>query len=208
VSDGSERDRVEPLPNAPPARPSWIGSRLGGYEILASLGAGGMGEVFRARDLKLGRDVAVKVLPEAFSRDSERVARFQREARFLAALSHPNIASIHGLEESDGRHALVLELVPGETLAKRISRGPLPVAEALPIFAQVADALEAAHAKGIIHRDLKPSNVAITPEGRVKLLDFGLAKALSPGVADDGTGSPTLFDGDTREGRVLGRPHT
>ena len=184
---------------------SWIGRRLGSYEILAPLGAGGMGEVYRAKDLKLGREVALKVLPEAFSRDPERVSRFQREARLLAALNHPNIASIHGLEESAGRHALVLELVPGGTLAERTSRGPVSVAEALPIFRQMADALEAAHEKGIIHRDLKPSNVAVTPDGQVKLLDFGLAKALmGAGSAGDPTSSPTVSEFGTREGLILG----
>jgi serine/threonine protein kinase/tetratricopeptide (TPR) repeat protein len=184
---------------------SWVGRRLGNHEMLAPLGSGGMGEVYRAKDLKLGREVAVKVLPEEFSRDAQRVARFQREARLLAALNHPNIASIHGLEESEGRHALVLELVPGETLARRIFRGRIPVAEALSIFGQVADALEAAHGKAIIHRDLKPSNVSITPEGRVKLLDFGLAKALSPaGAGDDSSASPTLSEVGTAEGRIIG----
>jgi serine/threonine protein kinase/TolB-like protein len=189
----------------PEAAPFWIGRRLGNYEVLARLGSGGMGEVYRARDLKLGRDVAVKVLPEEFSRDAQRIARFQREARLLAALNHPNIASIHGLEESEGRHALVLELVPGETLARRIFRGRIPVAEALSLFGQVADALEAAHGTAIVHRDLKPSNVSITPEGRVKLLDFGLAKALSPaGAGDDSSAPPTLSEVGTAEGRVVG----
>jgi serine/threonine-protein kinase len=139
---------------------------------------------------------------------TERVSRFQREAR-LAALNHPNIASIHGLEESEGRHALVLELVPGETLAERTSRGPVPVAEALPIFRQVADALEAAHDKGIIHRDLKPANVAITAQGQVKLLDFGLAKAVAAaGSVDDRTSSPTVSEVGSRQGLILGRPRT
>jgi serine/threonine protein kinase len=164
-----------------------------------------MGEVYRAKDLKLGRDVALKVLPEGFSRDPERVARFQREARLLAALNHPSIASIYGLEESEGRHALALELVPGETLATRMFRGLLPLAEALSIFRQVADA-RGAHEKGIIHRDLKPANVAVTPEGRVKLLDFGLAKAFTgPGAEGDPTiSSPTVSDVGTREGQTLG----
>ena len=187
---------------SPEAGRSWIGRRLGSYEVLAPLGAGGMGEVYRAKDLKLGRDVALKVLPGAFSRDRERVSRLKREARLLAALNHPNIASIYGLEESEGRHALVLELVPGGTLAEH---GPVSVAEALTIFRQVADALEAAHEKGIIHRDLKPSNVAVTPDGRVKLLDFGLAKALAgAGSAADPTPSPTVSEVDTREGMILG----
>jgi Tol biopolymer transport system component len=186
------------------ARP-WVGRRVGGYEILAPLGAGGMGEVYRAKDTTLGREVALKVLPEAFSRDLERVARFQREARLLAALNHPNIASIHGLEESNGHHYLVLELVPGESLAEKAARGPLPLDELLPIFRQMAVALEAAHEKGIVHRDLKPANVAVTPEGEAKLLDFGLAKAFSaePAAADPDD-SPTLSEAGTREGLILG----
>ena len=184
---------------------SWVGRRLGGYEVLAPLGAGGMGEVYRARDTKLGREVALKVLPEAFSRDPERVARFKREARLLAALNHPNIASIHGLEESDDRHFLVLELVPGESLDETARRGPLPLDELLPIFQQMAVALEAAHEKGIVHRDLKPANVAVTPEGEVKLLDFGLAKAFSAeAAAADPDDSPTLSEAGTREGLILG----
>ena len=194
-----------PKEASPEAGRSWIGRRLGSYEVLAPLGAGGMGEVYRAKDLKLGREVALKVLPEAFSRDPECVSRFQHEARVLAALNHPNIASIHGLEEWAGQHALVLELVPGGTLAERTRRGPVPVAEALPIFRQVADALEGAHEKGIIHRDLKPSNVAVTPDGQVKLLDFGLAKAFTgAGSAGDATTSPTVSEVGTREGLILG----
>jgi eukaryotic-like serine/threonine-protein kinase len=143
------------------------GTRLGPYEIVALIGAGGMGEVYRARDSRLGRDVAIKVLPEAFARDGERLARFQREAKMLAALNHPNIASIYGFEDSGNVHALVMELVPGETLQQQIAReGPLPLEEALGICSQIAEALEAAHEKGIIHRDLKPANVKVTPEGR------------------------------------------
>src|SRR5215471_14624545 len=153
------------------------GTRLGSYEILTAIGAGGMGEVYRARDGKLGRDVAIKVLPSAFVNDPERLARFQREARMLAALNHPNIATIYGLEQSDGIHFLIMELVPGETLAERVKAGPVPVDEAPKIAAQIAEALEAAHEKNIIHRDLKPANVKVTPEGKVKVLDFGLAKA-------------------------------
>ncbi len=154
------------------------GSRLGPYEILSPLGAGGMGEVYRARDAKLNRDVAIKVLPEAVA-DGERLARFQREAQVLASLNHPHIAAIYGLEKSGHVEALVLELVEGETLAERIGAGPIPVDEALAIARQIADALEAAHEKGIVHRDLKPANVKVTPEGKVKVLDFGLAKALT-----------------------------
>src|SRR6267378_915089 len=153
------------------------GSKLGSYEIQSPLGAGGMGEVYRARDSKLGRDVAIKVLPEAFAHDPERLSRFQREAKMLAALNHPNIATIFGLEHSDGVQYLVMELVAGETLAQRVKRdGPVPVEEALTIAKQIAEALEAAHEKSIIHRDLKPANVKLTPEGKVKVLDFGLAK--------------------------------
>ena len=150
---------------------SWVGRRIGGYEVVSLLGAGGMGEVYRATDTELGRDVALKLLPEEFAEDRERLERFRREARLLAALSHPGIAAIYGLEESGGLRFLVLELVPGETLAGRIARGPIPMAEALPIFHQVAEALEAAHEKGIVHRDLKPANVKITPEGRVKVFE-------------------------------------
>src|SRR5215470_15979361 len=154
------------------------GARLGPYEILAAIGAGGMGEVYRARDTKLGRDVAIKVLPEAFVADPERVARFQREAKTLAALNHPHIGGIYGLEDADGVRALVLELVEGPTLADRIAQGPIPLDEALPIARQIAEALEAAHEAGIIHRDLKPANIKLRPDGTVKVLDFGVAKAL------------------------------
>ena len=181
------------------------GVRLGPYEILSPLGAGGMGEVYRARDVKLHRDVAIKVLPEAVAADPERLARFEREAQVLAALNHPHIAAIHGVEQADGIRALVLELVPGETLAERIAAGPIPVDEALAIARQIADALEAAHARGIVHRDLKPANVKITPDGGVKVLDFGLAKALSvDGSAPDVTHSPTLTAQATQAGVVMG----
>jgi len=152
------------------------GTRLGPYEIQSALGAGGMGEVYRARDTRLKREVALKILPESFASDPDRLARFQREAEVLASLNHPNIAAIHGLEESDGISALVMELVEGETLADRVARGPVPIDEALPIAKQIAEALEAAHEQGIIHRDLKPANIKITPNGDVKVLDFGLAK--------------------------------
>src|SRR5262245_43187010 len=155
------------------------GSRLGPYEIQSAIGAGGMGEVYRARDGRLQRDVAIKVLPEAVAKDPERLARFQREAQVLAALNHSNIAHIHGLEDSSGTPALVLELVEGETLAERLAAGPLAPDEALGIARQIADALEAAHEKGIVHRDLKPANVKLTPDGMVKVLDFGLAKAMA-----------------------------
>jgi Tol biopolymer transport system component len=180
------------------------GIRLGPYEILSPLGAGGMGEVYRARDGKLNRDVAIKVLPEAFALDAERLARFRREAQVLASLNHPHIAAIYGLEESGGIEALVLELVPGETLAERLVRGPIPVEEALEIARQIADALEAAHEKGIVHRDLKPANVKLTPEGKVKVLDFGLAKALTgDSSSPDVSTSPTLT-GMTQAGVVIG----
>jgi serine/threonine protein kinase/Tol biopolymer transport system component len=181
------------------------GSRLGPYEVLGPLGAGGMGEVYRARDAKLNRDVAIKVLPEAFAADAERLARFRREAQVLAALNHPHIAAIYGLEESGGIEALVLELVPGETLAERLARGPIPVDEALEIARQIADALEAAHEKGIVHRDLKPANVKLTPEGKVKVLDFGLAKALSGDASSpDVSRSPTMTAQATQAGVVIG----
>ena len=154
-----------------------IGQTLGPYVVSARLGEGGMGEVYRAWDTKLGRDVAIKVLPALFTSNHERLARFEREARTLAALNHPHIGAIYGLEESGGIRALVLEFVDGPTLADRLSRGRLPIAEALPIAIQIADALDAAHDKGIVHRDLKPANIKITADGVVKVLDFGLAKA-------------------------------
>ena len=163
------------------------GVRLGPYAIAAQIGVGGMGEVYRATDTKLDRDVAIKVLPESLAGDPDRIARFQREARTLASLNHPNIAQIHGLEESDGIKALVMELVEGPTLADRIAQGAIPVDEALPIAKQIAEALEAAHEQGIIHRDLKPANVKLRPDGVVKVLDFGLAKALDPGAMSPGS---------------------
>jgi serine/threonine protein kinase len=149
------------------------GTRLGPYEILSALGAGGMGEVYRARDTKLDRDVAIKVLPEAFAADPERIARFQREAKTLAALNHPHIAAIYGIEESGGTQALVMELVEGEDLSQRIVRGAIPVEEALPMARQIAEALEAAHEQGIIHRDLKPANIKVRPDGAVKVWTLG-----------------------------------
>ena len=152
------------------------GTRLGAYEILSSLGAGGMGEVYRAVDSNLGRHVAIKVLPDAFAEDPERLSRFDREARTLAALNHPNIAAIYGLERSASGTALVMELVEGPTLADRIALGAIPLDEAIPIATQIAEALEAAHDHNIIHRDLKPANIKVRPDGTVKVLDFGLAK--------------------------------
>ncbi len=187
--------------------PLSAGTRLGPYEILSALGAGGMGEVYRARDTKLDRAVAIKILPEAFAADTERIARFQREAKTLASLNHPNIAHIHGLEESNDVRALVMELVEGEDLAQRIARGAIPVAEALPIAKQMADALESAHEQGIIHRDLKPANIKVRPDGTVKVLDFGLAKAMEPtGVASPSVSqSPTITTpAMTQAGMILG----
>jgi serine/threonine-protein kinase len=170
------------------------GARIGGYEVLSLLGAGGMGEVYRARDTKLNRDVALKILPESFALDADRLARFRREAQVLASLNHPNIAAIYGFEESNATQALVLELVEGPTLADRIARGPILLDEALPIAKQVAKALEAAHEQGIIHRDLKPANVKLRPDGTIKLLDFGLAKALA---TDPLTSPATLMNSPT-----------
>jgi len=185
--------------------PIQSGTHLGPYEILSAIGAGGMGEVYRARDPKLGRDVAIKVLPEAFADDPARMARFQREAKVLASLDHPNIATIHGLEESGGTRALVMQLVEGPTLADRIKQGPIPVEEAIRIARQIADALEYAHERGIIHRDLKPANVKVTNDDAVKVLDFGLAKALEgdPASIDIST-SPTISRMATQQGVLLG----
>jgi serine/threonine protein kinase len=184
---------------------SMIGKTLAHYEITLQLGKGGMGEVYQAKDRKLGRDVAIKVLPEEFARDADRVARFQREAKLLASLNHPNIAAIYGLEGSDGTNFLVLELVEGETLADQIKRGPIPVEESLKLALQIAEALEAAHEKGVIHRDLKPANIKVTPEGKVKVLDFGLAKAFAGEQADlNLSNSPTLSQAATQQGVILG----
>ena len=182
------------------------GARLGTYEIVALIGAGGMGEVYRARDGKLTRDVALKILPPLFARDPERLARFSREANLLATLNHPNIAAIYGFESSDHSPALVLEMVEGPTLADRIERGPIPLEDALPIARQIADALEAAHAQGIVHRDLKPANIKVRDDGTVKVLDFGLAKAIavdsSPGVVPL---SPTITSpAATAMGTIMG----
>jgi serine/threonine protein kinase len=182
------------------------GTRLGPYEIAAPLGTGGMGEVFRARDTRLNRDVALKLLPDAFAADHDRLARFRREAQVLASLNHPHVAAIYGLEESDGHLALVLELVEGQTLDARLRRGPIPIDECLAIAGQIAEGLEAAHERGIIHRDLKPANVKITPDGSVKLLDFGLAKAMHADegpTASDLSQSPTQTS-PTHTGVILG----
>ena len=171
-----------------------IGQKLGPYEILAKLGEGGMGEVYRARDTMLDRDVAIKVLPDSFATDPDRVARFEREAKTLAALNHPNVGQIYGVYESGSRRALVLELVEGPTLADRIAMGPVPLEDALPIARQIADSLEAAHEHGIVHRDLKPANIKLRADGTVKVLDFGLAKAIDPAAAalSGVSQSPTL----------------
>ena len=156
------------------------GTRLGPYEIVAAIGAGGMGEVYRARDTKLNRDVAIKVLPDLFAKDPERLARLTREAQTLASLNHPNIAHIHGLEEFGGVRALVMELVEGRDLSQRMAQGTIPIDETLAIAKQIAEALEAAHDQGIVHRDLKPANIKVRADGTVKVLDFGLAKAMEP----------------------------
>jgi serine/threonine protein kinase len=189
----------------------FAGRRIGAYQIQTLLGAGGMGEVYRARDTKLGRDVAIKILPSEFTSHTDRLARFQREARVLASLNHPHIGAIYGIEDAPCEagahvHALVLELVEGDTLAERLRRGPVPVAEALTIARQVVDALDAAHEKGIVHRDLKPANIKITPAGVVKVLDFGLAKleAKSGEGVEGVSESPTITVNDTREGLIVG----
>ena len=186
-----------------------IGKTISNYKVTSELGKGGMGEVWRAQDTKLGRDVALKVLPESFAQDPERLERFEREARVLASLSHPHIAGIFGFEDVDGKRFLVMEVAEGETLSERIARGPVPVADAVKIAAQIAEALEVAHEKGIVHRDLKPGNVMVTDEGQVKVLDFGLAKAmgihpLSGSSGQDWTQSPTLAPGGTQAGMLLG----
>ena len=180
------------------------GTRVGAYEILSAIGAGGMGEVYRARDTKLGREVAIKVVADGFTHDPQRVARFQSEAQLLAALNHPHIATIHGLEDANGSQFLVMELVEGETLAERLKSGPIPVGEALGIARQIADALQAAHEKGIIHRDLKPANIALTSSGQVKVLDFGLAKMLEGTAGGDISVSPTMSLAFTQAGMILG----
>src|SRR5216110_2413692 len=172
------------------------------YRIISKLGEGGMGEVYRASDTKLGRDVAIKVIPQTFARDPDRMARFTREAQVLASLNHPNIAAIYGVEEG----ALVMELVEGPTLADRIAQGPIPIDEALPIARQIAEALEYAHEKGIVHRDLKPANIKLRPDGTVKVLDFGLAKAISPDALtmEAAHASTITSDHATQAGIILG----
>jgi serine/threonine protein kinase len=190
-----------------------IGRTIGPYHVLAKLGEGGMGEVWRATDTRLHRDVALKLIPDAFAHDPDRLARFEREARTLAALNHPNIAQVYGLEDSRGdgpaappAQAIVMELVEGPTLADRIAQGPIPVDEALPIAKQIADALEAAHEQGIVHRDLKPANIKLRPDGTVKVLDFGLAKAIESGPAGPSSAasmSPTITSPALTERNVI-----
>jgi serine/threonine protein kinase len=188
--------------------PISAGTRLGPYEIVAKLGEGGMGEVYRAKDTKLNREVAIKVLPAAVAQDPERLARFRREAQVLASLNHPNIAAIYGLDEAGDKLFLVLELVEGEDLSEHLKRGSVPLGEALEIARQIALALEEANDKGIVHRDLKPANVKLTPDGKVKVLDFGLAKAYSADASGGGTldsgNSPTMTHAATMAGMILG----
>jgi tetratricopeptide (TPR) repeat protein len=197
-------DRGVACAMSPQGRTALTGRQLGPYIVGPLLGAGGMGEVYRARDTKLGRDVALKILPAGAGSHPDRLARFGREARLLAALSHPNIAVIYGIEDTGDVPALVLELVEGPTLAEQVTKGPLPPTEAVRIAKQIADALDAAHKKGIIHRDLKPANIKITPDGRVKVLDFGLAKIAAGDGAVDPTHAPTVTTGATREGTIAG----
>ena len=192
-----------------------VGSRLGHYDVTSLLGEGGMGQVWQATDTQLNREVALKILPDAFAADPDRLARFKREAQILASLNHPNIAAIYGIEEaepsttegmSSGQEvrALVLELVEGPTLADRISKGPIPLDQALPIAKQMAAALEAAHEAAVIHRDLKPANIKVREDGTVKVLDFGLAKALDPTPTGDPSQSPTLTAAATQMGVIMG----
>ena len=181
-----------------------VGSRLGHYDVTALIGEGGMGQVYQATDTKLNRQVALKILPEAFADDPDRLARFQREAQVLASLNHPNIAQIHGIEEADDTRALVLELVEGPTLADRIAQGAIPVDEAIPMAKQIAEALEAAHEQGVIHRDLKPANIKVREDGTVKVLDFGLAKALDTTPEGDPSQSPTMTAAATQMGVIMG----
>ena len=185
-----------------------VGSRLAHYDVTTLIGEGGMGQVYQATDTKLNRQVALKILPEAFAADPDRLARFQREAQVLASLNHSGIAAIYGIEEdeAEGTRALVLELVEGPTLADRIAQGPIPLDEALPIAKQIAEALEAAHEAGVIHRDLKPANIKVRDDGTVKVLDFGLAKALDTRPDSDPSQSPTLTAAATQMGMIMGTP--
>ena len=186
-----------------------LGKTISHYKVLEKIGEGGMGEVYRATDTKLNRDVALKILPEQFASDTQRMGRFQREAEVLASLDHPNIGQIYGIEEAGQTKALVLQLIEGPTLAERIAQGPIPVEDVLKIALQMAEGLETAHEKGVIHRDwrnpLKPANIKITPEGQVKILDFGLAKAMEGEIpATDLSQSPTLTNAATQAGVILG----
>src|SRR5215475_2987918 len=184
---------------------SMVGRQLGHYQVLSLVGTGGMGAVWKAKDTRLDREVAIKTLPQRFDRHRDRLARFEREAKLLASLNHPNIAAIHGLEEDRGARFLVLELVEGETLADRLRRGAIPLEESLQLARQISEALEAAHEKGIIHRDLKPANIKITSDGKVKVLDFGLAKAFAPDdVNTDPSDWPSLSIESTEHGMILG----
>ncbi len=190
------------------------GTRLASYEILSLLGKGGMGEVYRARDTKLGREVAIKLLLEEVSNDPDRLARFEREARALASLNHPNVATLYGLETEGDTSFLVMEMIEGETLADRIERGPIPIEEAIRLFREIAEGLEAAHEKGVVHRDLKPANIKVGGDGatlsggsRVKILDFGLAKAMAPDGESGHSSmseSPTMTMAATQRGEILG----
>src|SRR6478672_629253 len=185
------------------------GTRLGNFEVLGPLGKGGMGEFYRARDMRLGRDVAIKVLPETFARDPTRLARFEREARVLASVNHPSIAAIYGVEDLEDTRCIVMELVPGETLAERLAHGALPLGESLALARQIAEALEAAHENGVVHRDLKPANIKVTPGGKVKVLDLGLAKVMeAPAAGDSDRGALSSFPTEvvevTRPGVILG----
>src|SRR5690242_10526396 len=186
--------------------PLTAGTKLGHYEIVALLGVGGMGEVYRARDPKLGRDVALKIIAPRFAASADRLAGFQREARLLAAFNHPNIGAIYGFESAADVPFLVLELVQGDTLADRVRRRALPLSEVLPIAQQIAEALDSAHRIGIIHRDLKPTNIKITPDGVVKVLDFGLAKALLAEGSAPGSDAATMTANSTILGEILGTP--
>ncbi len=182
-----------------------IGQTISHFRLLEKIGVGGMGEVYLAEDLSLDRKVALKFLPEVFTGDQERMSRFLREAKLLASLNHPNIAGIYGLEQADGQRFLVLEYVEGEMLQARLSKGALPLEDALELCRQIAEGLEAAHEKGVIHRDLKPANIKVTPEGKVKVLDFGLAKAFAGEQKKvDLSHSPTLSDAATQQGVILG----
>ena len=183
--------------------PLTVGSRLGHYQVTALIGEGGMGQVYQATDTTLDRQVALKVLPDAFTADPDRLARFEREAKVLASLNHPNIGAIYGLEKAGDMRALVLELIEGPTLADRIAQGAIPVEEALPIAKEIAEALEAAHEAGVIHRDLKPANIKVREDGTVKVLDLGLAKALDPSPEGDPSQSPTLTAAATQMGVIM-----